>query len=273
VPSLSGKFYQESGRYEEALRVLYNFYSTTRDKRLKESFKASIEAIRQKIKKQEFQLHATVLRVLDGETIEFCPDPDNPQFKFLKPVERLKITGVNAFNPDSADPRKRVMACWQQEYAAFCLDRAQVQIEFEREENGRLKRDSKNRFLGTVTLKNGNRFKPIPLQPFPPPPTDLDLKEVYRYVGKPVSIRFAVHDVVIDTKEQKILLNAASRYRNIFSAVVPFSCLDRFKPDKGNTFSFFKRLAGKRVTVTGFAGVKGRQVQIKLHFPSQLEER
>lgn len=50
VPSLSGKFYQESGRYEEAIRVLYNFYSTTTDKRLKASFKESIEEIQKKIK-------------------------------------------------------------------------------------------------------------------------------------------------------------------------------------------------------------------------------
>ncbi len=38
VASLSGKFYEESGKYREALRVLKNFYETTNDKRLKKSF-------------------------------------------------------------------------------------------------------------------------------------------------------------------------------------------------------------------------------------------
>ncbi|MGE5343047.1 MAG: tetratricopeptide repeat protein [Candidatus Omnitrophota bacterium] len=50
VPSLSGKFYEEIGRYEQAIRVLYNFYSTTTDKRLKQSFKASIDEIAEKLR-------------------------------------------------------------------------------------------------------------------------------------------------------------------------------------------------------------------------------
>jgi tetratricopeptide (TPR) repeat protein len=272
VPSLSGKFYQESGRYEEALRVLYNFYSTTRDKRLKESFKASINALREKIAKQDFQLHATVLNVLDGETVEFRPDPDNPQFKGLKSLEQLKIAGINAFPSDSVNPQEKLMACWQQEYVRYFLDRAQVRIEFEREENGRLKRDKKNRLLGTITLKNGNRFKPLPLHPFPPAAADLNRKEVYRYVGKLVSLRFTVHEVIIDAKGREIELNEASHHRNTFSAIIPFNLRDRFTRGNEDAFSFFKGLAGKRITVTGFAGVKGRQVQVKISFPSQLEE-
>jgi tetratricopeptide (TPR) repeat protein len=53
VPSISGKLYEESGRYEEAIRVLYNFYSTTEDKRLKESFKQSILELQEKMKKRK----------------------------------------------------------------------------------------------------------------------------------------------------------------------------------------------------------------------------
>ncbi len=49
VPSISSKLYEEAGRYREAIRVLYNFYSTTNDKRLKQVFKDSIDEIQKKI--------------------------------------------------------------------------------------------------------------------------------------------------------------------------------------------------------------------------------
>lgn len=49
IPSISGKLYEENGRYNEAIRVLYNFYSTTQDKRLKESFKQSILELQERI--------------------------------------------------------------------------------------------------------------------------------------------------------------------------------------------------------------------------------
>jgi hypothetical protein len=45
VPSLASKFYQESGRADHALRVLYNFHSTTQDKRLKRNFAQMIEKL------------------------------------------------------------------------------------------------------------------------------------------------------------------------------------------------------------------------------------
>lgn len=50
VPSLAGKLYDEAGRTREAIRVLANFYVTTRDKRLKESFRRDIEALQRKLR-------------------------------------------------------------------------------------------------------------------------------------------------------------------------------------------------------------------------------
>jgi hypothetical protein len=46
VPSLASKFYQESGSVEHALRVLTNFYATTRNPRLKRNFGQMIEKLR-----------------------------------------------------------------------------------------------------------------------------------------------------------------------------------------------------------------------------------
>lgn len=49
VISLSGKFYEESGKYHEALRVLKKFYETTRDKRLKRNFLDSYKRVLKRI--------------------------------------------------------------------------------------------------------------------------------------------------------------------------------------------------------------------------------
>lgn len=51
VPSLASKFYTEVGKYKEAIRVLYNFYITTKDKRLKAIFKRDIEKLQKKLQK------------------------------------------------------------------------------------------------------------------------------------------------------------------------------------------------------------------------------
>jgi len=49
VASLSGKFYEESGKYREALRVLKKFYENTKDKRLKKSFLESYRGVLKRI--------------------------------------------------------------------------------------------------------------------------------------------------------------------------------------------------------------------------------
>jgi len=49
VASLSGKFYEESGKYREALRVLKKFYDTTTDKRLKKNFLDSYKGVLKRI--------------------------------------------------------------------------------------------------------------------------------------------------------------------------------------------------------------------------------
>ncbi len=51
VPSLASKFYTQVGKYREAIRVLYNFYSTTKDKKLRKIFKMDIENLQKKIKR------------------------------------------------------------------------------------------------------------------------------------------------------------------------------------------------------------------------------
>jgi len=277
VSSLSEKFYRESGRYKEALRVLYNFYSTTTDRRLKESFKISIESIQEKIKNRDFQLKASVLKVLNIATIEFQPDPYNMQFQSLNPVETLHILGITRYNPNSSNIKKKLAALFQQEFARYMLTGKQIKISFQRDPKGLLQRDKKNRLQGTVTLKYDKSYRQAVLQSgvmtdidqFPPAPQDLNLKKVFQHTGKVVSLRFKVQRVEI--KKDSIYLHAASDYRNRFSAVVPASYINNFKKNDSPPVEYFKQLTGKHIIASGFAGIGNHRVEIKIYYPLQLQ--
>lgn len=300
VPSLSGKLYQESGRYEDAVRVLNNFYSTTRDKRLKKSFKKSIEAIREKIRKKQFQVKATILKVINANIFEFSPDSENPQFKYLKPRETLRVVGIRPYEKSAREEKERLLAHLQKDYADFILRNASVKIEFERFSDGRIKRDLNNRFHGSIVLNNnklyqlhviengivsGNYnfpyreeykkiFKEAEIQAregekglYSFPPDEIELSEVQENTGKIVSLRFRVNRVEIGS--QNILLLSSSRRRNIFNAVIPREYINNFSPTED--VNYFRTLRRKRIKVTGFVGVYNRQIQMKIYFPLQLE--
>ncbi len=57
VASLSGKFYEESGKYREALRILKKFYQTTQDKQLKKSFMDSYKQVLKRISFRNQYVH------------------------------------------------------------------------------------------------------------------------------------------------------------------------------------------------------------------------
>jgi hypothetical protein len=202
--------------------------------------------------------------------VEFQPDPDNPQFQFLKPIEALKIKNINTYDINSTDETERLFAHLQEDYAEFILANESVSISFDREANGRLKRDKKNQLTGTVTLKNGRLFKQIILDSFPPQVIELNLKRVFQQLGKLVSLRFIVHDVQIDTEGKNIFLNAASKYRNTFRTVIPRVYSQGFIKIHKDPGIYFKKLKGKQITVTGVATIQGHQVQIKIYSPLQL---
>lgn len=279
VPSLSGKFYKESGRYEEAIRVLYNFYSTTPDRRLKKSFKDSIETLQEQVKNRDFQLNATILKVVDGVSVEFQPDPHNPQYQYLKPVEMLRITGLEAIDPGSGDPRRKLPGLFQLDFARSILSgaNAAVRIAFERTPGGRLKQDGRGRFYGSITLKNNRPYLTLLEQSgitggidrLPPEPMELDLKEIYRHAGKVVSLRFRVHRV--EEVDRRIYLQAASQYRNTFSVVISGHYRRNFVPPGTDGVEYFKAFEGKTITVNGLALIRNRRVEIKLYFPIQIQ--
>lgn len=294
VPSLAGKFYRESGRYEDAVRVLYNFYSTTEDKRLKDSFKAYIEAVREQMRLKQFELKATVLKVVDPVAVEFQPDPLNPQYRFLKPVETLRLVGIRPYGIHSADEREKLFAYFQGEYARMMMEGVTVTLEFERYPDGRLKRDNRGRFQGFVIFRDNRSYqahavgagmmelsrgyplddawkktlneaetsareKRLGIYGFPP--EVVELKDIYKYVRRVVSVRFRV--VKVEEDGGNIYLHSGSANRELFCVVIPLERV--WDVDR------FRSLSDRRVIVTGFAGLQDRQVRITLYMPIQLQ--
>lgn len=278
VPSLSGKFYRESGRYEEAMRVLYNFYSTTSDQRLKKSFKNSIDALQERVKKRDFQLNATILNVVDAVTVEFQPDPHNPQYQFLKPVEKLRVKGFKPIDPRSVDTRLKLVELFQLDYARSILSgsNANVRIRFERDPGGGLKQDNNGRYYGEITLKNNRPYLTLIEQSgisdgpdlFPQEAFDLDLEDIYRHAGKVIAIRFRVHRV--EKVGQQIRLLAASHYRNTFSVVIPGRYCHNFTAPGTDGWEYFSLFEGKNLTVRGLALIHSRRVEMNVYFPLQF---
>jgi len=270
VPSISGKLYEESGRYGEALRVLINFYTTAEDKRLKESFKQSILELEEKIKKRDFMLKATIIKVLDGVTVEFKRDASNPQFGFLKRVETYRVVGPVSRELKGGDGVEKLAGLLRRDYARFMLEGADVGLLFQRERDGSLKRDSEDRLMGSITMKNNLQFEPLSVDQKLLEPEELDRERIYSMVGKTVSIRFTVQKV--EAIGKMIYFRAGSAYRSRFSAVIPVEYAVNFETVEPGSAGWFRGLEGKTIVVNGLAQIRGGEVQVTLYFPGQLKE-
>ncbi|MCP5054932.1 MAG: hypothetical protein GY940_47640 [bacterium] len=276
IPSLSGKFYQESGRYEEAIRVLYNFYSTTADQRLKKSFAQSIQQLKEKLESRDFLLKATVLNVIRPTLIEVQPDLDNPQFQSLRSKETLHIKSVNSsYSMDSGNPSEKMFARFHLDYARFALAGEKISIAFEREPDGGLKRDHVQRLWGTITLKNDTPYQLPQIPGFPPPAIDLDPAKVHTHIGTVVSLRYTLHQV--ESTGTAIYLHSASPYRNRFSAVIPLTSARALSrpgttgSDPRDIADYFHQWQGKQVTVSGLVLIRQRRIIMPIYFPPQLQ--
>lgn len=278
VPSLSGKFYQESGRYEEAVRVLYNFYSTTSDKRLKKSFKQSIEQLQERIKNKDFLLKAKVLNVRSPVEIEFQPDLMNPQFQTLSPREVILIETGQLADDSLDDPidehTRRLFNTFRTEYAQAVLEGLDIQVRLNRLKDGQFIRDEKNRLSGDVILSNNKPYHPLKIETFPPPVMDFEPENLHNFLGKLISIRFRVHHVEIDAQE--IRLQSAAAHRNLFRVVVRKSDVELFfKPGSAmNTMNdYFMTFKGRTITVSGFlklSSSRDKKMEIRLFDTIQL---
>ncbi len=141
VPSLSSKFYEESGRYKQAIGVLYNFYSTTKDKRLRNSFKKSIDIIKKKLINSYSLLKAKIVKVIDGDSFVIRKDIYNPYYNSLNKTEEIRLIGINSFEMNDNDNKKRLFAHLQRDFFYFHLNNRTVYLEFEKNSRGKIKRD------------------------------------------------------------------------------------------------------------------------------------
>ncbi|MCP4219984.1 MAG: hypothetical protein GY765_35460 [bacterium] len=301
VPSLSGKFYRKSGRYEDALRVLNNFYITTKDKKLKESFKEYIRLVERQYKEKRYRLNAEIVEVVDGDTLRFRAVGDNPGFSVDTGIRSLQVVGVNAFNLDSKKEVERLQARFQVDFAHFILDQKTIRIEFLRRTGGRLQVDRKGRFLGIVYLddyktyqqeaiKRGilkpnyntslrkelvESFKQAAKQArnkaggvYDLPPQNVPYKDLLRKVGCVITTVFRVHKVNIGPEE--VILDSASQYRNVFSVAVPKAYWRYFPGGEAGCVEYFKSLERTQVRVYGFNGYSGKRARLIIYDPSQL---
>lgn len=299
VSSLSGKFYQESGRYEDALRVLNNFYVTTRDKRLKASFKDYMDVVKKKILLKQFRLNAEITEMSDTLTFQFRPDPDNLQFQFLKSLETLRLVGLKAYDPGSAVKRNRLFAYFQRDFTKHILEGRSVQIIFRRVSGGRLKQDPAGRFQGFVVLNSSRLFQMHAVEDgmfkadpkhfrraerrkeltealekakkekrgmYGFPPEEIPLKDVYRHIHRVVRVRYTVRKV--ESGAGSIFLHSSASRRDRFRAVIPMEHAPAIVSSLG--IESFTSLKGREITVTGLAAVSEERIpQMKIYLPEQ----
>jgi len=300
VPSLSSKFYEESGRYKQAIGVLYNFYLTTKDKRLKKSFKKSIEIIEQKLKNSYSLLKAKIVNVIDGDSFVIEKDLYNPYYKSLSNTEEIRLIGINSFEMRDKDNKKRLFAHLQRDFFYFHLNNRTVYLEFEKNSIGEIKRDRYNRLLcylytdrvkkepfQLIALKLGftngfykYRFKKEYYKMFRKaereakknkkgifsfPPKIVRLSKIADRIGDLSGVIFRVRSVKFTSKN--IYLNAP-RNKNInFSVVIPLKYAKNFTRRFNR---YFRRLRGRKIKVYGFTGIYKNNINIRLYFPLQL---
>ena len=299
-PSISGESYEEAGRHRYVLRILYNFYSSTEDEKLKESFKHSIAEVREKIRERTRLLNGRITKIIDGDSFEFEPDRNNPQYGFLKSIEGIRLVGINSHEMTDENEKNRLFAHIQKDFAFFAIGTRNVSIEFERASNGSLKRDKYNRLLGFMFLEDKKMYQLLALEngmvrgfykfPFKKeykyrfheaekrakeskrglyrfPPEEIRLSKIDSYVGKIVALRFRVYKVFFGTRD--VFLDSGTDYRNVFSAIIPLRYAGNFS--KKNYKNYFRKLQGKWIKVTGFLGFYKNKSQMRLYFPSQLK--
>jgi len=260
IPSLSGKFYQESGRYKEALRVLHNFYSTTTDKRLKESFKQSIDEVEKRLKSGAFSLQAEVLDVTGPISLLVRPDRNNPQFTL---AETEVVTLQNAVPPEKVNDGAwaTLKPLLLQDHLTGYLRGKTVRLELVRKPDGSLERDGLNRLSASVFNEN-HLYQPPDLGTFPPEVEDLKLKRTHFQAGKIIALRFRVHQ--LKQEPEGLYIDAGTSGRTPFSAIISTDRLARFDLQRLN------QLPGRFITVAGFADMAADRVTMKIYLPVQL---
>lgn len=283
VPSLSGKFYRDVGKFEEAIRVLKNFYKTTEDERLKRDFKEDIERIQELIDQTKDKIRVFVEKVYDGDTIGITLNGKE---------EKLRLIGVNS--PEVYDEKEKVSLRGKiaREFTAFQLHNKNIYIKL-----GKEKRDSYGRLLAYVWLENLTFFNEFIIEQgyanaFTKYPFDIEYKKnfidaekkakeekrgLWGYedvvtlkpqdsvflLGRIVKMKYRCYKV--SKRGQITYLDSDPSYRAKFQAVIFEDDLIHFTQD------FLKSLEGKHIKIHGFLKFYKNIPEIRVFYPSQIE--
>lgn len=281
VPSLAGKFYSEIGMFEEAIKVLKNFYETTEDKRLKEDFGEQIQELEQKIRERRERLPARVAKVFDGDTF---------QLNIQGREEIVRLVGVDAPEVDDTREKVRLMGLLSREFALYHLENRDVYILIDKQG-----RDKYGRLLVYLWLPNMVFFNQFIIEegfanvytrfyhPYqkkfieaersarernkglwgfgreiPLPPQDA----IY-LLGKLSAIKFMVYKVY--SGRSVVYLQSSPDWQKTFNAVIFINDIARFKRD-------LKEYEGKEIVVRGFMRKYKEHPEIIVFSPLQIEE-
>ncbi len=284
VPSLSSKFYAEGGDLEDAIKVLYSFYSTTKDKRLKKSFKRDIENLNAELTLRKGWKTGKVVKVVDGDSMFIRTETG-------KKVE-VRIIGINAFELHGTDEKKLTFGWMGKEFAYYNLMNKKVHYNLGGDrydrygrmliylwyDNNKLynyeivKRGFAKAFLRydfnkiiKRKIKEAEKIAKINkrgLWGFDIIPPIKKLSYIYDAVGDLVRVEFKVYNVHWGRKN--IYINSSRDYRHSFKLVIPRWAENRFSPPLSS-------LRNRRIEVIGFVSEYRGVPEIRVYENIQIK--
>lgn len=267
--------------FDEAIKVLRNFYETTEDKRLKEDFGEQIEELDQKIRERREKITAKVIKVFDGDTFKLDIEGEE---------EIVRLVGVDAPEIDEKREKVRLLGLISRDFAQYYLENKDVYILTDRQG-----RDRFGRLLVYIWLPSMCFFNELIIEEgfanaytkfyHPYQKRFIEAERIARERSKGLwgfgkEIPFPTQDAIyllgklcaIKFKVQKvhfgrsvIYLRSSLDWQRSFNTVVFKYDLERFKKN-------LKEYEGKEIIVRGFMGKYKEHPEIIVHSPLQIEE-
>ncbi len=284
IPSLSSKFYSETGELEDAIKVLYSFYSTTKDKRLKKSFKQDMDKLSAELYLRKRWRKATVERVIDGDSLIIRTESG-----YLK---EARIIGINSYELNSPSEEYRIYGRIGKDFAYYTLNKKSVHFTIGGDGVDRygrvliylwydntklyneeiLKRGFAKAFLRysfnkamKKRFKEAEEFAKVNMRglwgiKYLKPIEDLSYMKAI--IGNIAKVRFRVYNVYFGRKD--IFINSSYDYKHSFKLLIPSKFKMNFYPE-------ILKLQGKRIESFGFVSQYKGVPEIRVYEKSQIK--
>lgn len=284
IPSLSSKFYTEYGDIENALKVLYSFYKSTNDKRLKKSFKYDIEKLSAELSLRKRWIKGKVERVIDGDSLIIITKSGY--------IKEARIIGINAYELNSPIEEERVYGRIAKDFAYYNLNKKNIHFAIggdKIDKYGRIliylwydntklyneeilrrgfakaflkynfNKAMKKRFAEAEKLAKINMrgiwglkyLKPIE-----------NLKYMKSLIGKVAKVRFSVYKLY--QGRNYLFIESSPDYNHTFKLVIPTKFENKFLPDIFN-------ITHKKIEAYGFVSEYRGVPEIRIYEKSQIK--